>query len=127
MTRALLLAWRMRFTGMVAPGPNPPGRAPGVVVLLVVGQTAEAMILAVPDASLDFSTFAKHGPIVAGRGIAIFAVGVVLGLAMGRVLPAMLPVAHYGLWIVRESAVHLVAILGAFVLADAAVRSRSPR
>jgi hypothetical protein len=61
-----------------------------VIALLLLGQASEAMILATPDAELGFPTYAMHGPLVAARGLATFGLGVVVGLIMGRVLPAIL-------------------------------------
>ena len=60
------------------------------VALLLLGQANEAMILANPDATLGFQQFAMHGPLIAARGLALFGIGVVVGLLMGRVLPAIL-------------------------------------
>lgn len=60
------------------------------IALLLLGQASEAMILAAPDAELGFPKYAMHGPLVAARGVATFGLGVVIGLVMGRVLPAIL-------------------------------------
>lgn len=60
------------------------------VVLLLLGQASEALIRATLPGELGFPYFAMHGPLVAVRGIAIFSIGVVVGLLMGRVLPAIL-------------------------------------
>lgn len=60
------------------------------VVLLVLGQASEALIRASPPGEIGFGHFAMHGPLVAVRGIAVFSIGVVVGLVLGRVLPAIL-------------------------------------
>ena len=60
------------------------------IALLVLGQASEALIRATPPGELGFRQFAMHGPLVAVRAIAIFGIGVVVGLLMGRVLPAIL-------------------------------------
>jgi ABC-type transport system involved in multi-copper enzyme maturation permease subunit len=60
------------------------------VALLLVGQASEALIRATPPGRLGFPFFAMHGPLVAARGVAIFSIGVLVGLAMGRMLPAIL-------------------------------------
>ena len=58
--------------------------------LLLLGQASEASIVATPGKHLGFETFAMHGPVVAVRGLAAFAIGVFIGLWMGRMLPAIL-------------------------------------
>lgn len=60
------------------------------LALLLLGQATEALILATPPGDIGFAHLAMHGPLVAVRGIAAFAVGVVIGLAVGRMLPAIL-------------------------------------
>ena len=60
------------------------------IALLLLGQATEASILAVPDVHLNFRYFAMHGPLVAARGLAIFAIGAFVGLWIGRMLPAIL-------------------------------------
>jgi hypothetical protein len=60
------------------------------IALLVLGQASEALIRATPPGELGFQHFAMHGPLIAMRGIAVFGIGVVVGLLMGRVLPAIL-------------------------------------
>ena len=60
------------------------------VVLLLVGQASEALITATPDGTLGFRVFAMHGPVVAARGVAVFCIGVLVGLVMGRTLPTIL-------------------------------------
>lgn len=61
-----------------------------VIALLLLGQASEAMIRATPPGHLGFPQFGMHGPLVAARAIAVFGIGVVVGLLMGRVLPAVL-------------------------------------
>lgn len=58
--------------------------------LLLLGQASEALIRATPPGELGFGYFAMHGPLIAARGIAVFCIGVLVGLMMGRVLPAIL-------------------------------------
>ncbi len=60
------------------------------VVLLLVGQASEALIRATPPGELGFPVFAMHGPLIAARGIATFCIGVLVGLLVGRMLPAIL-------------------------------------
>lgn len=60
------------------------------IALLLLGQASEVLIQATPPGELGFPYFAMHGPLVAVRGIAIFSIGMVAGLLMGRVLPAIL-------------------------------------
>ena len=60
------------------------------VVLLLVGQASEALIRARPPGELGFPVFAMHGPLIAARGVAVFCIGVLVGLVMGRMLPAIL-------------------------------------
>lgn len=60
------------------------------IALLLLGQASEAMIRAMPPGHLGFPHFAMHGPLVAVRAIAVFGIGVLVGLLMGRVLPAIL-------------------------------------
>lgn len=62
-----------------------------VVSLLAVGAASEAVLLASsPDAELGFADFGYHGPLIAARGAAVLIIGVLVGLVMGRVLPAIL-------------------------------------
>ncbi len=60
------------------------------VALLLVGQASEGLIRATPPGRLGFPFFAMHGPLVAARGVAIFCIGTLTGLAMGRMLPAII-------------------------------------
>ncbi len=60
------------------------------VALLLLGQATEALILAMPSGHLGFGVLAMHGPLVAARGIAFFCIGVLVGLILGRTLPAIL-------------------------------------
>jgi hypothetical protein len=61
-----------------------------VLVLLLLGQAAEVLILALADEELGFRNFAMHGPLVAVRGLTVLGIGVLIGLILGRVLPAIL-------------------------------------
>jgi ABC-type transport system involved in multi-copper enzyme maturation permease subunit len=60
------------------------------VALLLVGQANEALIRATPPGQLGFAVFGLHGPLVAARGVAVFCIGVLVGLVLGRTLPAIL-------------------------------------
>lgn len=60
------------------------------IALLLVGQASEALITATPEGTLGFPVFAMHGPVVAARGVAVFCIGVLVGLVLGRTLPAIL-------------------------------------
>lgn len=60
------------------------------IALLLLGQASEALIRATPPGELGFRQFAMHGPLVAVRAIAVFGIGVAVGLLIGRVLPAIL-------------------------------------
>lgn len=60
------------------------------IVLLVLGQSSALVLDTVEDAELGFRHFGMFGPILAARGLAIFGVGVLVGLVVGRVLPALL-------------------------------------
>lgn len=59
-----------------------------VATLLLLGQASEAALLAAGE--IDFRHFAMHGPLLAVRGLAAFAIGVLVGTLLGRVLPAIL-------------------------------------
>lgn len=60
------------------------------VVLLILGQASESLIRATPPGDIGFGHYAMHGPLVALRGVAVFIIGVVVGLVLGRMLPAIL-------------------------------------
>jgi len=61
------------------------------VALLAVGAASEALLLASrPDSPLGFANLGFHGPLIAVRGLAVFIMGVAVGLLLGRVLPAIL-------------------------------------
>lgn len=61
------------------------------VALLLLGQASESLILAAPSNNeLGFRVFAMHGPLVAVRGVATFCIGLLVGLVVGRMLPAIL-------------------------------------
>ena len=57
--------------------------------LLILGEASSALIARRPD-EVGFRTFGMHGPILAARGVAVFAVALFVGLLVGRVLPAIL-------------------------------------
>ena len=60
------------------------------VVLLLVGQGSEALqAAAFPDRG-GFWDYGSRGPMIAARGLAIFGIGVLVGLVSGRMLPAIL-------------------------------------
>jgi hypothetical protein len=85
------LAWSLaRSRGWWLAGRILPLAVAIIVALLLLGQASEATILAVPDTQLGFQHFAMHGPLVAARGLAVFALGVLIGLWTGRMLPAIL-------------------------------------
>lgn len=60
------------------------------VALLMVGQASESALVALNGQELGFREFGLFGPIVAARGVGVFALGVLVGLVVGRVLPAIL-------------------------------------
>lgn len=60
------------------------------LALVLLGQSNEAALGAMTDAELGFRQFGQFGPLVAARGLGVFALGVVVGLVAGRVLPAIL-------------------------------------
>lgn len=60
------------------------------VALLMLGQANESALLALGEQELGFRQFGLFGPIVAARGLGVLALGVVVGLIAGRVLPAIL-------------------------------------
>jgi hypothetical protein len=61
-----------------------------VIVLLVLGQASAFVLDTVEEVDLGFRQYGMFGPILAARGLAIFGVGVLVGLVVGRVLPALL-------------------------------------
>ena len=60
------------------------------VVLVALGQASELLLSSVEESELGFRHYGMFGPLLAARGLAVFAIGVVVGLALGRVLPAIL-------------------------------------
>lgn len=60
------------------------------VALLALGQASELMLTTAEETELGFRHYAKFGPMLAARGLAVFGIGLVVGLALGRVLPAVL-------------------------------------
>lgn len=61
-----------------------------VIVLLVLGQASAFVLDTVEEVDLGFRQYGMFGPILAARGLAIFGLGVLVGLVLGRVLPALL-------------------------------------
>jgi hypothetical protein len=59
-------------------------------VLLLLGAASEAALSAVPPNEIDFRYFGMHGPLLAVRGLSVFAVGLAVGMLLGRTLPAIL-------------------------------------
>lgn len=59
-------------------------------VLLLLGQASEAAILATPPGEIDMRHFGMHGPLLAFRGLAVLGIGLLVGLILGRSLPAIL-------------------------------------
>lgn len=60
------------------------------VALLALGQASELVLSTAEERELGFRHYGMFGPLLAARGLAVFAIGVVVGLALGRVLPAIL-------------------------------------
>lgn len=61
-----------------------------VAALLVLGQASAFLLETVEETELGFRQYGMFGPMLAARGLAAFGVGVLVGLAVGRVLPALL-------------------------------------
>lgn len=61
-----------------------------LVALLVLGQASAFLLETAEEGELGFRQFGMFGPILAARGLAVFGVGSLVGLALGRVLPALL-------------------------------------
>ena len=61
-----------------------------LVALLVLGQASAFLLETAQEGELGFQQFGMFGPILAARGLAVFGVGLLVGLALGRVLPALL-------------------------------------
>jgi hypothetical protein len=60
------------------------------VALLALGQASELLLRAAGQGEPGFPQYGMFGPILAARGLAVLAIGLVVGLALGRVLPALL-------------------------------------
>jgi hypothetical protein len=58
--------------------------------LLALGQASAVLEATNYPGGRGFMEYGSHGPLIAARGFAIFGLGVVVGLAVGRVLPAIL-------------------------------------
>ncbi len=89
--RTTLLAWPLsRSRARWLTGRTVPLLVAIAIALLLLGQASEALIRATPPGNLGFPYFAMHGPLIAVRAIAVFGIGVLVGLLLGRVLPAIL-------------------------------------
>ena len=60
------------------------------VSLLALGMSSEVLVATNYPEGRGFMEYGSHGPLIAARGVAILALGIVIGLAVGRVLPAIL-------------------------------------
>jgi hypothetical protein len=60
------------------------------ISLLALGMSSELLMATNYPDGRGFIEYGSHGPLIAARGLAIFALGLVIGLAVGRVLPAIL-------------------------------------
>lgn len=60
------------------------------MALLALGQASELMLSTAEETELGFRHYAMFGPMLVARGLAVFAIGLVVGLTLGRVLPAVL-------------------------------------
>lgn len=61
------------------------------LTLLLVGYASELLALATSqEDALGFPHFAMHGPLLMVRGVAVLAIGIAVGLVVGRTLPALL-------------------------------------
>ena len=61
-----------------------------LVTLLVLGQASAFLLETAEEGKLGFRHYGMFGPILAARGLAVLGIGVLVGLALGRVLPALL-------------------------------------
>jgi hypothetical protein len=61
-----------------------------IVALLVLGQASAFLLKTAEEGELGFRHYGMFGPMLAARGLAVFGIGLVVGLALGRVLPAVL-------------------------------------
>lgn len=60
------------------------------VVLLLLGQASALLVSTAYEDELGFRYYDSVGPIIAARGVAVFGIGVLVGMMVGRVLPALL-------------------------------------
>lgn len=60
------------------------------LALLLLGQAADILEAARFPDGRGFANYGSHGPLIAARGLAIFGIGLAVGLLVGRVLPAIL-------------------------------------
>jgi hypothetical protein len=58
--------------------------------LLALGQASQVLEATNYPDGRGFMDYGSHGPLIAARGLAIFGLGILVGLAAGRVLPAIL-------------------------------------
>lgn len=76
--------------------------------LLAVGFASEALLLAPREARIGFEDYGFHGPLIAARGLVVLFIGALVGLIIGRVLPAILVTGLLtiglltGLYVVRD-------------------------
>ncbi|MGH2445397.1 MAG: hypothetical protein ACRDGD_05085 [Candidatus Limnocylindria bacterium] len=61
-----------------------------LLALLLLGQASAFLLETAEEGELGFRQFGMFGPILAARGLGVFGVGLLVGLAVGRVLPALL-------------------------------------
>ena len=61
-----------------------------LIALVILGQASGVLLETAEEGELGFRQYGMFGPILAARGLAVFGIGVLVGLALGRVLPALL-------------------------------------
>lgn len=61
-----------------------------LAALLLLGQASALMLEIARERELGFQEYGTFGPMLAARALAVFGVGVLAGLSLGRVLPALL-------------------------------------
>jgi hypothetical protein len=61
-----------------------------VFSLLALGLAGEVLEATIYPDGRGFNAYGSHGPLIAARGLAVFGLGTLVGLAVGRVLPAIL-------------------------------------
>ena len=60
------------------------------LALLILGHASDVLQAAIYPEGRGFADYGSRGPLIAARGLAVFGIGVVVGLTVGRVLPAIL-------------------------------------